>query len=337
MDPASSSSSSSSSEDESDSSISVEEISSNNRNYVEENDNENEYDNNDQQPTSWDDLPSEDSCMEDEEEEDIEHLSIADRVNANKNNGFKKRNDGRKKKNEALALAHQRLKQMKKSKQSDTTTTTTTTNTDSNEEEEKKKRKKSKHAPTEASSKRRKRVDVNSSGLGVEIGANRYKPHDPRMESLSGFLDQNVFERRYAFLENLEMDEMKQLKDRIAARSMTGKKGQKKRKKLGLTSSTTTTIQQDKEELVRLQQLHKQRTMGQVQRAAKQAVKKKLRQEVAEGKRGAYYLKRKDQRRLEQEARYEELKKRGGENAVAKALQKKRKKNLSKQTKLMPR
>ena len=123
------------------------------------------------------------------------------------------------------------------------------------EEEQEKKRKKSKHAPTEASSKRRKRVDVNSSGLGVEIGVDRYKPHDPRMESLSGFLDQNAFERRYAFLENLETDEIKQLKDRITTRSMTGKKGQKKRKKLGLTSSSTTTsLQQDKEELIRLQQ-----------------------------------------------------------------------------------
>jgi ribosomal RNA-processing protein 36 len=198
-----------------------------------------------------------------------------------------------------------------------------------------KKRKRSKHAPAEVSSKRRAKVNVNSSGVGVEIGANRYQPQDPRMESMSGFYDPNVFEKRYAFLGDMEAKELKVLKERIAARSMNGKKGQKRRRKLGLTNLDTT-LEEDKEELIRLKQLHQQRNMEQIQRAAKQAVKKKLRDDVAEGKRGAYYLKRSEQKRLEVEAKFEEIRKRGGKSAVNKALAKKRKKNLSKQSSLMP-
>jgi hypothetical protein len=63
---------------------------------------------------------------------------------------------------------------------------------------EKLKRKKSKHAPTEMSSSRRDyfasgRPDLNSSGIGVTIGANRYRARDPRTVSLSGRLDTGTF------------------------------------------------------------------------------------------------------------------------------------------------
>ena len=61
-----------------------------------------------------------------------------------------------------------------------------------------------------------------------------------------------------------------------------------------------------------------------------------MRNDVAEGKRGAYYTNRKDQKKLELEARFEELRKKGGDAAVDKAIAKKRKKNAKKDQKLMP-
>ena len=71
-------------------------------------------------------------------------------------------------------------------------------------------------------------------------------------------------------------------------------------------------------------------------RAAKRTVKKKIREEVASGKRGAYYPKRNELRRMEVEAKFEEIRKRGGEEAVDKAIAKRRKKNVAKSHKLMP-
>lgn len=65
--------------------------------------------------------------------------------------------------------------------------------------------------------------------------------------------------------------------------------------------------------------------------AAKQAVKRKLKQQVADGK-GVYYLKKREMKKLQLEAKYEELRKRGGDKAVDKALAKRRKKLKSKDT-----
>lgn len=74
----------------------------------------------------------------------------------------------------------------------------------------------------------------------------------------------------------------------------------------------------------------------QLDRKAKQVVKREMRQKVAEGK-GVYYLKRREMKRLVAEAKYEELRKRGGDAAVDKALAKRRKKNKSKDTGFMPK
>ena len=71
-------------------------------------------------------------------------------------------------------------------------------------------------------------------------------------------------------------------------------------------------------------------------RQAKQAVNKKIRDEVAEGKRGVYYLKRKDRKKMEMEARFDQIRERGGDSAVDKAIAKRRKKNKAKDQKLMP-
>lgn len=92
----------------------------------------------------------------------------------------------------------------------------------------------------------------------------------------------------------------------------------------------------DQEELKRLLQERAERKRSQISSAAKRSVKKKIREEVASGKRAAYYPKRNELRRMEMEAKFEEIHKRGGDDAVDKAIAKRRKKNVAKSHKMMP-
>ena len=190
--------------------------------------------------------------------------------------------------------------------------------------------KRSKHAPTEASSKKhdfyRQQRSVVLQGVGVEVNSNRYQARDPRMSGMSGHLDQDQFERNFDFLQEKRQEEIQLLKKQIAARKLTGRKGQKVRKKLNITQDGRS-LEDDEDELKRLQQEKAQIERNQIQRAAKRAVKKKVEQEVAEGKRGAYFLKRQEKKRLEAEAKFDEIRKRGGDRAVQKVVSKRRKKN----------
>ena len=204
-----------------------------------------------------------------------------------------------------------------------------------------KKKKKSKHAPTEASSRRtdyykRGAPQLNSSGIGVEVGANRYRARDPRLENMSGRYDEEVFEKRYAFLDDMRQEEMAQLTKRIAARRATGKAGQKMRRRMGLTGADGGSLEEDEAELARLKQDKADRKRSQTQRLAKRAVKKRIRDEIADGKRGAYHVKRSELKRMELEAKFDELRKRGGNAAVEKELAKKRKKQESKSKRYLP-
>ena len=72
----------------------------------------------------------------------------------------------------------------------------------------------------------------------------------------------------------------------------------------------------------------------QLTRAAKQAVKKKLREDVEDGKSGAFFLKRKEKKKLEFEAKMEELRKRKGHKAVEKSLARRRQKAKSRDSSL---
>ena len=203
------------------------------------------------------------------------------------------------------------------------------------------KKKKSKHAPTEASSRRtdyykRGAPQLNSSGIGVEVGANRYRSRDPRLENMSGRYDEEVFEKRYAFLDDMRQEEMAQLTKRIAARRATGKAGQKMRRRMGLTGADGGSLEEDEAVLARLKQDKADRKRSQAQRLAKRAVKKRIRDEIADGKRGAYHVKRSELKRMELEAKFDELRKRGGDAAVEKELAKKRKKQESKSKRYLP-
>ena len=205
---------------------------------------------------------------------------------------------------------------------------------------EKPKRKKSKHAPTEMSSGRRDyfargRPDLNSSGIGVTIGANRYRARDPRTVSLSGRLDADAFAGRYGFLDEMQEGEIETLKRRVSAWKTSGKRGQKDRKRLGITTGGGS-LEADQEELTRLLQERAERKRADVVRAARRAVKERLKKDVATGKHGAYYPKRSELRKMEAEAKFEEIRKRGGDEAVDKAIAKRRKKNVAKEARSMP-
>lgn len=278
----------------------------------------------------------------------------------NDNNGMfddsgKKRRAERKSK--AIELASERLKEVRKGKKkekkqqqysdddddeddSSVEQATSTNSKGGNTGTVAKTKKKSKHAPTEISSKRRDyfargRPDLNSSGIGVSIGANKYKARDPRMVSLSGHLDADQFEKRYGFLDEVQEQEIDTLKKRVNAWKTSGKKGQRARKKLGITNGNGS-LEDDQEELKRLLQERAERKRANVVRAAKKSVKQKIRQDVASGKRAAYYPKRSELKRMEAEAKYTEIRKRGGDEAVDKAIAKRRKKNMSKEAKSMP-
>ena len=321
-------------------------------------DSEEEDSDSDGDDSSDDDDSSNNNSAQDSEED----LPLAERVARRAKLGRRYDNDeededgGKRRrlerKNRAITLASERLRKARKGNNnaSDSSSVPSSSDDDDSSVEEarssnkkgdqqQKKRKKSKHAPTEMSSKRRDyfargRPDLNSSGIGVSVGANKYKPRDPRMVSLSGHLDADVFEKRYGFLDEVQDAEIEKLKGRVSAWKATGKKGQRARKKLGLTQGNYT-LENDQEELTRLLQERAERKKASLVRAAKRSVKQKIREDVASGK-GVYYPKRSELRKMELEAKFEEIRKRGGDEAVDKAIAKRRKKNVAKSHKLMP-
>mmetsp|Transcript_26632 Transcript_26632/g.62557 ORF Transcript_26632/g.62557 Transcript_26632/m.62557 type:complete len:401 (+) Transcript_26632:42-1244(+) len=199
------------------------------------------------------------------------------------------------------------------------------------------KKKKNKHKPAEVSSKRadffaRGARRLNESGLGVDIGAHRYKPMDPRASNLSGHFDEDRFHKNYEFLEELRNREIGQVRKRIAAHKATGNKGNRLRRKLSIIQadgSYSSTLEQDVARLKTLTETRANLERRKIDRAARQSVKRKIREDVESGKTGAYFLKRKEKKRLELEARFQEIRKRSGEKAVEKILAKKRQKNKS--------
>lgn len=280
-------------------------------------------------PVSFDDLPSDDSGTDmssDSDDDDDESLSDEDSSGSEDSE------------EEEEPTIEERLKVreehgVRKKKKSWAAPTTMTTG-----------KKKSRHVPTEASSRRydyfqRGAPSLASSGVGEEATgvANLYKARDPRLgeSGLTGHFDQGAFEHNYAFLGELQQKDVQRLKDRIAARNVTGRKGAKARKRLGVTPDQS--VEDDQEELTRLTQLHSNHTKSQRQREAKRTVKRKMRDEIASGQRTKeYHYKKKDWKRMELGAQYDQIKKKGGDAAVDKLLAKRRKKNLGKDGKFMP-
>jgi ribosomal RNA-processing protein 36 len=252
----------------------------------------------------------------------------------------------RQRKRAALAETKRRLEALAKTKVvgvSATAAATTTTMT-GNGNDATKKKKKSKNRPTEASSKRAafyahnhghgaNAIALNESGIGIDLGAHHYKPHDPRGSNLAGHFDDDHFQRNYAFVDDIRKTEMKQLKLRMAARKQTGRKGQKQRRKLGMTQEGIASENEDRERLQELQRLTADAQRQEIQKAAKRTVKKQMQDQVAERGGGAFYLKRPERKHLERVARLEEVRKRQGDQAAEKIVTKRRKRLKSRDAK----
>lgn len=270
----------------------------------------------------------------DDDDDDEADLPLQERIQRKEARGLSLQKQ-RERKRSALEIASERLAKYKKYKKEGVSSQRP--DNDSTGDDDggpQKKKKKSKHAPTEASSKRgdfyrRGAPRLNESGVGVEIGARRYKPLDPRTSSLSGHLNEEQFEKNYEFLQDMRTKEISQLKKKIVARKSTGKKGKRMRRQLDV-SVADGSVEEDEDRLRQLKQEKADFERRKVVRAAKQSVKKKIQTEVEEGKRGAFFLKRKEKKQLEFEAKMEELRKqRGGHKAVEKALAKRRQKAKS--------
>jgi ribosomal RNA-processing protein 36 len=274
-----------------------------------------------------------DSESDDGNEKEDESAPLAERIRRQREQGVSLKAP-RQRKSQARKIASERLAQFRKEKK----TTEDDDDNDSVEVGDSGEKKKSKHAPTESSSKRadfyKRKPSLNESGIGVDIGAHKYKPRDPRVDSLSGHLDVQHFEHNFDFLQDMRQKEMGTLRKNIAARKASGRKGQSRRRRMGLTNDGGS-LEEDQVELKRLMQEKADVERAKIDRTAKQTVKKKLHDDVAEGKRGVFFPKRKEMKRLHLEAKYEEIRKRGGDRAVDKVVAKRRKKNKSKDAGLL--
>merc|ERR1711907_110912 len=108
------------------------------------------------------------------------------------------------------------------------------------------------------------------------------------------------------------------------------------RRKLQITNNgiQSSTLEEDEARLKVLTETRANLERRKVDRAAKQSVKRKIREDVESGKRGAFFLKRKEKKRLVLEAKLQEIQKRGGKKAVEKILAKKRQKNKSRDARI---
>jgi len=218
-------------------------------------------------------------------------------------------------------------------------------NRGSNTKGDDKKRTKGKHAPTEVSSKKRDffsrqhTSSLGSRGINFEAAGivHHYKPRDPRsmMESSTTAAGKRQrYDKEYEFLDDIIKAEIETLKERIAARKITGKKGKRARRRLNICNDGN--LEGDQLKLKQLKEQLTQRLRAAAERDAKVTLKQKMEQDIAEGKKPVQFLKRKERRKLELETTFEELRKRGGDAAVNKAIAKRRKKNASKDHKYVP-
>lgn len=148
---------------------------------------------------------------------------------------------------------------------------------------------------------------------------------------MSGTMDADMFSRSYSFLEGVEEEEIKSVKAKIKACGVKGKKGQRDRKRLNVRVEDAPDLQNHLKSLLTRKG---ERQRADVARSAKKAVNKKINAHVAAGGK-RYYLKRRELKAAEAEAKFDELRKRG-KGAVRKALERRRIKNSQKDKRKMP-
>jgi len=170
------------------------------------------------------------------------------------------------------------------------------------------KKRDNKNRPMEISSKK----PVGRYREVVEV--KKKKTRDPRFDNLSGKFNEDLFKKSYKFLSEMEENEMNMIQEKI------------KKTKNSL----------EKEKLTRVYQSLKSKKQTEAAKERRQAIKREWRkkemQRVKEGKR-PYFLKKADLKRMELIDKYKNTK----SKSIDKILEKRRKKNASKEHKLMPR
>ncbi|KAF9583982.1 rRNA biogenesis protein rrp36 [Lunasporangiospora selenospora] len=136
------------------------------------------------------------------------------------------------------------------------------------------------------------------------------KRRDPRFDTMSGKLDQDLFEKSYGFLNDYRADEMNKLKELI-------KKEKDEDLKEKLKGQLSKMVDRDATEATRKRRLE-----------IKREHKRKERELVTKGK-NPFFLKKTDQKKLELIEKFKELK--DNPKALAKAMEKRRKRNSAKE------
>ncbi|TYZ60983.1 hypothetical protein PybrP1_005338 [[Pythium] brassicae (nom. inval.)] len=168
--------------------------------------------------------------------------------------------------------------------------------------------KRNKNRPLELSSRRQ----VSRFKNVVEV--KKKKLVDPRFDATTGRLNEDLFAKSYAFLDEYKQSELQELK-----------------KQLRNANSVTRKEELKHEINVRSQELSEKKKSEKI----KSALTKRKRDErdaVASGK-NPFYLKRKDKKKLELETKFQDLQESG---RLSKFMAKKRKKNASKDHRWLP-
>ncbi|KAK1931902.1 Ribosomal RNA processing protein 36 [Phytophthora citrophthora] len=161
---------------------------------------------------------------------------------------------------------------------------------------------------------------------------------DPRFEAQSGRLNEDLFNKSYAFLDDYKQRELQELKQQLKKTKNVTKKDELKVSILrnilldDVLECTDFGLYFVQHEIAQRQQ---ELTEKKKQEKIKSALTKRKREEreaVASGK-GAFYLKRKDKKKLELQAKFQDLQETG---RLSKFMAKKRKKNASKDHRWLP-
>ncbi|EJT97780.1 DUF947-domain-containing protein [Dacryopinax primogenitus] len=181
-----------------------------------------------------------------------------------------------------------------------------------------------KHAPTEATSKRP------VPRLRSSLPSLAPQPRDPRFTTLSGTLSLPHVRQNYAFLSDVQSQEVGQLREAV------------KLAKRRLPSTPEEKRDEAEAELARLAGALKRAESvreSNTRQAHEASVLRKLKKEEmtkrAQGK-GEWHMKRSEKKKVLLEAKFERLKEEGGQRAVGKALRKREKREGEKEKKSRP-
>lgn len=160
----------------------------------------------------------------------------------------------------------------------------------------------------------------------------------PCVGKLSGKFNDDLFKKSYNFLPQQRQDEIGRLKQQLktAKEAGTKRKGTKRGGAKHKSRPAPVSEEQQYEwqqELGRLQQEHAEDHKLEAKKVAKRTRRKQEEAAVAAGKK-PYYLKRSELKKLEMKERFQQLQ---NDGKLKKVLQKKRKKNRSKEATKMPR